>query len=111
MRHGVIPAGTFTNLEQVTETAGTSLSDIGPGEYHDTYIGWYKVQQWVYFDVSITLSNNQTLAYGNSSDTVAFGYEKSAEGPLEDGHLYNNVWKTPTLYDNLGIYFDVIVME
>ena len=107
----VIPAGTFTGLEQVTTTAGVTISGIGPGEYHDSYFGWYKVQQWVYFDVEIILAANQTLAFGNSSDTVAFGYEKAASGDLPDGWLYNNVWTTPVLNKNLGIWFDLVAMD
>lgn len=107
----IIPAGTFTGREQVTTTAGEAISDIGPGEYHDSYLGWYKVQEWVYFDVDIILAANQTLAFGNSSDTVAFGYEKAASGDLLDGWLYNNVWKTPVLHKNLGIWFDLVAMD
>ena len=107
----IIPAGTFTGLEQVTETAGKVISDIGPGEYHESYIDWYKVHQWVYFDVNIVLAENQTLAFGNSADTVAFGYEKSTEGDLPDGWLYNHVWDKPTLWKNLGIWFDLVAMD
>lgn len=107
----IIPAGTFTGLEQVTETAGETISAIGPGQYHDSYDEWYKVQEWVYFDVDIVLAANQTLAFGNSADTVAFGYEKASEGDLPDGWLYNHVWDKPTLWKNLGIWFDLVAMD
>ena len=105
----IIPAGTFTGLEQVTETSDAAYPNAG--EYHKSYIGWYKVQKWVYFDIAISLEQGQTLAFGCSTDTVAFAYEKAQEGELPDGHLYNNVWKKPTLYKNLGIWFDLVAMD
>lgn len=105
-----IPAGTFTGLEQVTETSDAEYPSAG--EYQKSYTGWYKVQKWVYFDISISLEQGQTLAFGCSTDTVAFAYEKHPEGKdLPDGWLYNNVWTKPTLHKQLGIYFDVLVME
>ena len=105
----IIPAGTFTGLEQVTEISGADYPNAG--EYHRSYTDWYKVQEWVYFDVTISLEQGQTLAFGNSSDTVAFAYEKAASGDLPDGWLYNNVWKTPVLNKNLGIWFDLVAMD
>ena len=105
----IIPAGTFTGLEQVTTKSDSEYPPAG--EYRKCFLGWYKVQQWVYFDVDIILAANQTLAFGNSSDTVAFGYEKAASGDLPDGWLYNNVWKTPVLNKNLGMWFDLVAMD
>ena len=105
----IIPAGTFTGLEEVTTTTDATYPPAG--EYQKSYTGWYKVQEWVYFDIAISLEQGQTLAFGNSSDTVAFAYEKAASGDLPDGWLYNNVWETPVLNKNLGMWFDLVAMD
>ena len=105
----IIPAGTFTGLEQVTTKSDSEYPPAG--EYHKSYLGWYKVQEWVYFDIAISLEQGQTLAFGCSTDTVAFAYEKAASGDLPDGWLYNNVWETPVLNKYLGIWFDLVAMD
>ena len=109
----LIPAGTFTELEQVVlDDCAPDGTELLPGQYREVYQGWYKLQQWVCFDVDISLSEGQTLGFGSSSDTVAFAYRKTTvEGEVLDSPFYNDAFDTPMLCTNIAIYFDVEVMD
>ena len=77
-----IPANTFSNLEEVTELEASipeGSYELSEGFYHEMYEGWYKVNEWYYFDVNIDVKVGQTLAYGDQMDTVSFSYLRNAD--------------------------------
>ena len=107
-----IPANTFNNLDKVTfsDIASDDSTEVTV-EYNSVYVGWYKVQEWYYFDVQISLETNQTLGYCAVNDTVAFAYNKDASVIDYKYATYNTVFDTPALLPSIWIYFDVWVME
>ena len=103
----VIEANTFGNLEKVTKEEATIPSgtyEMEEGKYHEHYEGWYKVDQWVYFDVDIDVKSGQTLAFGDATDTVVSAYRHNDTSY----RFYSLATKTAsTPHENLSIYFDV----
>ena len=102
-----IEANTFGNLDKVTSaeaTIPTGTYEMEEGKYHEYYEGWYKVDQWVYFDVDIDVKSGQTLAFGDASDTVVSAYRRD-DSSYKFYSLATKKVSVP--HENLSLYFDV----
>ncbi len=108
-----IPANTYKNLSQVTsaDIGSSDISEVKPGEYLPMFEGYYKVQEWYYFDVNITIGYNQTLGFGASYDTAVFAYNKDTSIIDYEYGTYNTLFDTPYLLGSIWTYLDVYVLK
>lgn len=67
------------------------------------------VGEYVYFNVDITLDENETLVFGATSDTICCYY--STEVIDRIGNCYVNVFSDSCVLDNKSLLFDIVIEE
>ena len=103
-----IEANTYTALNKVTAEEASipdGTFEMVEGHYHEVYEGWYKVDEWVYFDVNIDVKPGQTLAFGDPMDTVAFSYMR--EEDLGFGVHAEAITSSSVVQNQISIFMDV----
>lgn len=103
-----ISANTYSALDQITAEEATipdGTYEMEVGKYHECYEGWYKLDEWVYFDVNIDVKPGQTLAFGDPMDTIAYSYLRDED--LGYG-VHSKATTSPSVVMNeISIFMDV----
>ncbi len=108
-----IPANTFTekpkvtldNIDVVGSTYNYLYSIVG-----DEVANYSIIDEWVYFDVDITVSSGQTLGFFSSKDDILFAYHNGlADEDAMD--MYITIFSTPNPAPMVEFYIDVLYLE
>ena len=103
-----IPANTYIGLDKITDEEATipdGTYEMEIGKYHEFYKDWYKVDEWVYFDVNIDVKPGQTLAFGDPMDTIGYSYLRDED--LGYGVYSNATTTSNAVMNNISIFMDV----
>ena len=103
-----IAANTYAALDKITADEASIPNgsyEMQAGKYHEFFEGWYKLDEWVYFDVSIDVKPGQTLAFGDSMDTIAYSYMRDQD--LGYGVYSKATTALGSVMNKISIFMDV----
>ena len=103
-----IPANTYSALDQITAddaSISNGSYEMQVGKYHEFFEGWYKLDEWVYFDVNIDVKPGQTLAFGDPMDTISYSYMRDED--LGYGVYSKATTALGTVMNKISIFMDV----
>ena len=109
----VIPANTFYAKEKVSlegiDVPGSTYNYLY-NHINDEITNYSIIDEWVYFDVNITVGKGETLAFYNEGDDVFFAYHNGLADE-ETMDMYSKVFTVPILSKDVEIYMDVYCLE
>ena len=109
----VIPANTFYDKEKVSlegiDVSGSTYNYLY-NQIDDEITNYSIIDEWVYFDVNITVGKGETLAFYTEGDDVFFAYHNGL--PDEEAmDMFAKVFTVPTLSKDVEFYMDVYCLE